>query len=232
MKNLQRSRRERRSRDIFTLASVAPLALKKTMLTPSQPNQINGIFDEIRQLITDARQHVAVAVNAGLTMLYWQIGNRIRREILRCERAEYGAEIVTTLAKQLEAEFGRGFSVKSLRHMIRFAEAYPDETIVSALLRQLTWTHFLPLIYIEDPLKRDFYAEMCRIERRANEEQPIGLILCAGKKHETIELLDLEKSGIKVSAYWTDALPKEQLEQKLHDAVRLARLRLEQRDEP
>lgn len=71
-----------------------------------------------------------------------------------------------------------------------------------------------------------------KYERRANEEQPIGLILCAGKQRETIELLDLEKSGIKVSAYWTEALPKEQLEKKLHDAVRLARLRLEQRDEP
>ena len=66
-----------------------------------------------------------------------------------------------------------------------------------------------------------------KYERRTNEEPPIGLILCAGKKHETIELLDLEKSGIKVSSYWTEALPKEQLEKKLHEAVRLARLRLE-----
>jgi len=66
-----------------------------------------------------------------------------------------------------------------------------------------------------------------KYERHANEEEPIGLILCAGKKHETIELLDLEKSGIKVSSYWTESLPKEQLEKKLHEAVRLARLRLE-----
>ena len=55
----------------------------------------------------------------------------------------------------------------------------------------------------------------------------LGLILCAGKKHETIELLDLEKSGIKVSSYWTEALPKEHLEKKLHEAVRRARLRME-----
>ena len=53
-----------------------------------------------------------------------------------------------------------------------------------------------------------------KYERRTNEEPPIGLILCAGKKHETIELLDLEKSGIKVSSYWTEALPKEQLEKE------------------
>jgi len=62
-------------------------------------------------------------------------------------------------------EFGRGFSEKSLRHMIRFVEAFPDFEIGSALLRQLSWTHVASLIYLDDPLKRDFYAEMCRIER-------------------------------------------------------------------
>ena len=64
----------------------------------------------------------------------------------------------------MEAEFGRGFDDKSLRHMLKFAEAFPDEAIVSALRRQLAWTHFKQLIYLDDPLKRDFYAEMCRIE--------------------------------------------------------------------
>ncbi len=49
--------------------------------------------------------------------------------------------------------------------MLRFAEAFPDREIVSALSRQLGWTHFRSLIYLDDPLKRDFYAEMCRIER-------------------------------------------------------------------
>ena len=49
--------------------------------------------------------------------------------------------------------------------MIRFAEAFPDPEIVSALSRQLGWTHLRSLIYLDDPLKRDFYAEMCRIER-------------------------------------------------------------------
>jgi len=69
-----------------------------------------------------------------------------------------------------------------------------------------------------------------KFERHTNEETPIGLILCAGKKHETIELLDLEKSGIKVSSYWIEILPKKQLEKKLHEAVLLARLRLENKE--
>ena len=65
----------------------------------------------------------------------------------------------------MEREFGRGFDEKSLRHMVRFAEVLPDERIVSALRRQLGWTHFKRIIYLDDSLKRDFYAEMCRIER-------------------------------------------------------------------
>ena len=65
----------------------------------------------------------------------------------------------------LEKEFGRGFGEKNLRRMIQFAEAFPDEKIVAALWRQLGWTHFKSIIPMTDPLKRDFYAEMCRVER-------------------------------------------------------------------
>jgi hypothetical protein len=67
-----------------------------------------------------------------------------------------------------------------------------------------------------------------RYERKGAEEKPIGLILCAGKKSERIELLDLERSGIRVASYWTDVLPKKELERKLHEAVALARARLAQ----
>ena len=71
-----------------------------------------GIFEDIRKLIEETRQKVATTVNAGLTMFYWKIGKRINLEILKRERAEYGAEIVSSLARQLEAEFGKGFSEK------------------------------------------------------------------------------------------------------------------------
>lgn len=123
------------------------------------------LLTDVRQMILQARESVARAIDSGLTMLYWSVGQRIRQDILKEKRAEYGAEIVAAMGRQLEMEFGRGFSTKSLRHMIRFVEAFPDSEIVSALRRQLTWTHFKSLIYLEDQLKRDFYAEMCRIER-------------------------------------------------------------------
>jgi predicted nuclease of restriction endonuclease-like (RecB) superfamily len=123
-----------------------------------------SLLNDISLMIDEARSAVAVTVNAGLTILYWQIGVRIREDILGDQRADYGKHIFATLSQELVPKFGRGFSEKSLRHMVRFAEAFPDSQIVSALLRQLSWSHFLSLIYLQDSLRRDFYAEMCRIE--------------------------------------------------------------------
>lgn len=142
----------------------------KKQIAKAKPSSIKRIksgplLEELRELILSTRSQVAQVVNAALTALYWQVGDRIRREILKEKRAEYGTEIVSALGRQLETEFGRGFAEKSLRHMLRFAEAFPDFEIVSALMRQLSWTHFKSLIYLDDPLKRDFYAEMCRYER-------------------------------------------------------------------
>ena len=87
------------------------------------------------------------------------------KDILAEKRADYGEQVVRVLSARLESEFGRGFGEKNLRRMVQFAEIYPDREIVAALLRQLGWTHFTMLIPLDDPLKRDFYAEMCRIER-------------------------------------------------------------------
>ena len=123
------------------------------------------LFQDIRSLIEESRNTVATVVNVTLTMLYWNIGKRINDEILKGKRAEYGKQIISTLGKQLTEEYGKGFSAKSIRHMCRFAEVFKDQGIVSALMRQLSWTHFLAIIYIEEWLKREFYCEMCRLEK-------------------------------------------------------------------
>ena len=334
------------------------------------------LLGDLRQLIAEARQDVARQVNSALVLLYWRVGQRIRQDILKEKRAEYGERIVSALGTQLELEFGRGFGEKNLRRMVQFVEQFPDVPIVAALLRQLGWTHFTMLLPISDPLKRDFYAEMCRVERwstrtlrgkidgmlfertalskkpkelirheldalraddkltpdlvfrdpyfldflglkdryiekdiedaimremenfilelgvgftfvarqkriqvdsddfyldllffhrglrrlvaielklrdfqpgdksqmelylrwlakyeqKPGEQTPIGLILCAGKKREQIELLELEKSGIRVASYWTKVLPRKLLQRKLHEAIQHARERLIQKD--
>ncbi len=133
-------------------------------LTPAQDPPAASLLADIRALIEQARQQTAVAVNAGLTLMYWRIGRRIHADVLGGERAAYGEQIVSTLSRQLVAEYGRGFAEKNLRRMVQFALAYPDEQIVVTLLRQLSWSHFLALLPLDKPYQRDFYAEMCRIE--------------------------------------------------------------------
>ena len=120
---------------------------------------------DIRGLIDAARRRVALTVNAELVLLYWQIGSRIRRDILGQTRAEYGGEIVSTLSRQLSADYGGGFSRQNLFHMIRFAEAWPDQAQITALAQHLGWSHFKEILYLENELARQFYAEMCRLER-------------------------------------------------------------------
>lgn len=333
----------------------------------------SDLLEDLRNIIGKARQTIASNVNAGLTLLYWHVGNRIRMEILQEERAGYGKEIVVTLSRQLVIDYGNGFTDKNLRRMIQFSEVFSDEQIVVSLLRQLSWSHFVALIPLKKDLQRDFYAEMCRIEhwnvrtlrskidsmlyertalsrkpellardeldklrhenqftpnlvfrdpyvleflnlndrylekdledaimrdleqfllelgggfsflarqkriiiddedfhidllffhrdlkrivaielklgdfkaeykgqmelylrwldkyeRRDGEESPIGLILCAGKKSERIELLELGRSGIHVAEYLTELPSKKVLQEKLHKAIEHARKRFE-----
>ncbi|MDR0353397.1 MAG: PDDEXK nuclease domain-containing protein [Opitutaceae bacterium] len=142
-----------------------PAILPRAWTSPSRPARLPGLAADIRQLIDTAREQTAATVNATLTTLHWQIGARIRADVLKGKRADYGEEIIRTLADELECDYGHGFGEKNLRHMLQFAEAFPEEQIVSALRRQLTWSHFKSLIYIADPLKREFYAELCRVER-------------------------------------------------------------------
>ena len=339
--------------------------------------QHQDLFAEIKALIEQTKQQIAIAINSTITTLYWEIGNRIRNDVLQNKRAKYGEEIVKHLSVNLTEQYGKGWSEKHLRHCLRFAETFPDSQIVSALQRQLTWTHIKFILYIDDDLKREFYIEMCKLERwstrvlenRINsmlyertaisrkpeetikhdlellkneqrltpdlvfrdpyfldflglrdkysekdleaaiivelqnfiiefgsdfafmdrqkrisvdnedyyidllfyhrrlkcliaidlklgkfqaahkgqmelylrwldknmkiegENTPIGLILCAGKSKEHIELLQLENSNIKIADYLTQLPEKQLFEQKLRNAIDIAKLRLEAKNE-
>jgi predicted nuclease of restriction endonuclease-like (RecB) superfamily len=336
-----------------------------------------GLVADVRSMIEQTREAVARTVNAGITLLYWRIGKRIQTEVLGNARAEYGKEIVATLSQQLTHDFGPGFTHRNLFNMIRFAEVFPDPQIVHALSAQLGWTHFRSLIPLKDPIQREFYAEMCRVERwssrtltkkidsmlfertaiskkpeevakaelatlrsedqltpdlifrdpyildflglkdrylekdlenailrelvifllelgngfaflgrqtriqidsddfyldllfyhrglkrliaidlklgdfkaeykgqmelylrwlakheqQPGEDAPLGIILCAGKKTEQIELLELNQSGIHVAEYLTALPSRELLQQKLHAAIEISRARLANKEE-
>jgi hypothetical protein len=117
------------------------------------------------ELIEATRAGVAQAVNAALVALYWQVGSRIRTDVLHNRRAGYGEKILPTLSAKLVPEYGQGFSERNLARMVRFAECFPDREVVGTLASRLGWSHFVEILQFKNQLQRDFYAEMCRTER-------------------------------------------------------------------
>ena len=123
------------------------------------------LLSDLRSLIQSARQRIATVAYSTQTLLCWHLGRRLLKENLQGARAAYGKRILVTVSRELTAEYGRGFSHTEITRMIRFAQLFPDEAIVVTLSQQLSWSHFHALLPIKDPLAREFYAEMCRIER-------------------------------------------------------------------
>ena len=124
-----------------------------------------ALLGDLRTLVQSARQRIATAAYSTQTLLCWHLGQRLASEHLQGGRAAYGKQILVTVSRELTADYGRGFSHSELTRMIQFAQAFPDEAIVVTLSQQLSWSHFHALLPIKEPLARDFYAEMCRIER-------------------------------------------------------------------
>jgi predicted nuclease of restriction endonuclease-like (RecB) superfamily len=122
-------------------------------------------FSDIAQLITQAKQRALQAVNTTLIELYWTIGQRISRKIAA---AEWGEGVVAQLARYLaQTQPGlRGFTRANLFRMKQFYEAYPDAEIVSAVLRQLPWTHHLIILgQSKRPEEREFYLRLAVQEK-------------------------------------------------------------------
>lgn len=131
-----------------------------------QNNNLIPLVDDLRQIINQARNRVAVNVNVELTLMYWHIGERINREVLGNERAEYGKQIIATLSQQLQMEFGdKGFEKSSITRMMKFARLFPNYQIVATLSRQLQWSHFVEVIPLKDDLQREFYLTLAASER-------------------------------------------------------------------
>ncbi len=136
-------------------------------VTKEAPGRVDeaALLGDLRALVQAARQGIATAANATYTQLCWQVGRRLVAETLEEGRAAYGKQILATVSQELTAEFGPGFSYTALTRMARFAEWMTDERILVTLSQTLGWSHFIELLPLKDPLARDFYAEMCRIER-------------------------------------------------------------------
>lgn len=126
---------------------------------------LSSLFNNISALIETTKEKVYHSVNSELVLLYWNIGKTIKEDIIKVEGAGYGEKIVEGLAKDLSEQYGKGYSKRNLFRMVKFYEAFTDFKIVTTLSAQLTWSHFVELISIEDSLKREFYATLCSSER-------------------------------------------------------------------
>ncbi len=154
----------------------------------------NALFSEVALLVQRAQQRVAISVNAELTTLYWQVGKAIKQRLLQNQNPNYGEQLVKSLAIQLSAQFGKGWSKAQVWNCLRTAEIFPEEQKIYALSRELSWTHLRKLIYIENDLKREFYIEICKLERWSTRqlEKRIGSMLyertaISKKPEETIK---------------------------------------------
>ncbi len=121
----------------------------------------NRIFSDISSIIDQSSRTVHRAVNDAMVMLYWNIGKYLVCNVLDDKKAEYGKKIVEEVAVKLTDCYGSNFGRASLFRMIQFYREFPNQQIVVTLSQQLSWSHFVVLLPIEDETKREFYAVMC-----------------------------------------------------------------------
>lgn len=129
-----------------------------------EKSQESALFSDVCGIIDKSRTRVAVYVNSEICLTKWYVGKRIKEDVLYNQRAEYGKQIVKNLAARLTEIYGNGWNLRNLQHCVRSAYTFSEDEIVYAVRTQFSWTHIRSLMSIEDPLKRQFYMEMCRVE--------------------------------------------------------------------
>ena len=116
-----------------------------------------NLYQDIRDILLSARAQVRQAVNTTMVQAYWQVGRLIVEDEQGGEkRAEYGKRVLSDLSRRLTADFGKGFSAKSLWNYRQFYLEFP---ILSTAWRELHWSHFRMLMRIKDPVARTWYAD-------------------------------------------------------------------------
>ena len=132
----------------------------------NQSLPIQSLISDLRQIVEQCRNRVALNVNSELTMMYWHIGERINRDVLGSHRAEYGKQIVSTVSAQLQEEFNsKGFAKRNIHRMMQFAQQFPDIKIVTTLSTQMTWSHVVEALSLPDDIQREFYLTLAASER-------------------------------------------------------------------
>lgn len=161
----------------------------------------NQLYSDVCLIIEGSRQRLATTVNAEICLMHWNIGKRIKEDVLYNKRAEYGKQILLSLSQQLIQQFGKGWSIYKLQHCVRAAYTFSEDEMMYAVRTQLSWTHLRSLMSIEDKLKRSFYMEMVRIEhwdtRTLDDKIDAMLYERTALSHKPEELIKSELEQIK-----------------------------------
>ena len=134
-------------------------------LTASEQLETLQLYTDVCNIIDDTRNRIAVYVNSEVCHTNWRIGKRIKEDVLFNKRAEYGKQVVKNLSVRLTERYGKGWSLQTLQHCIRAAYTFTEEEIVYAVRMQFSWTQLRSVMFISDPLARQFYMQMCQYER-------------------------------------------------------------------
>ncbi|WP_085317359.1 PDDEXK nuclease domain-containing protein [Derxia lacustris] len=126
---------------------------------------IDALYRDIRELLEQARARVVVQVNQALVLSYWHIGRAIKQTVVTEARADYGDATMQKLADRLVPEFGTGFGRRNLFRMVKLYQCFDSLEIVTTLSAQLSWSHLVELLKVDDPTRRGFYAELCARSR-------------------------------------------------------------------
>ena len=163
-----------------------------------------SMIQEIKELLSGARQRVAVQVNTELLSTYWNVGRIIvEHEQNSQERAAYGKQTLKALSKELTKEFGKGFSVSNIQFMRRFYQTYQIQQTVSV---KLSWSHYCELLTISDDNKRSFYEKEAinsgwsirEMKRQIATSLYERLLLSDGKANKE-KVLALAEKGIEMA---------------------------------
>ena len=127
--------------------------------------EVTQLYTDVCRIIDDTRNRVAIFVNSEVCLTNWRVGKRIKEDVLFNKRAEYGKQIVKNLSARLTERYGKGWSLQTLQHCIRAAYTFTEEEIVYAVRMQFSWTQLRSIMFISDPLARQFYMQMCQYER-------------------------------------------------------------------
>jgi predicted nuclease of restriction endonuclease-like (RecB) superfamily len=172
--------------------------IEKIDALPKQQVEIK-LYKDVCSLIENTRQRLATTINAEACILHWQIGKRIKEDVLFNKRAEYGKQVIKNLAVALAEKYGKGWGFYKLQHCVRCAYTFSEDEIMYAVRTQLTWTHLRSLMSIDDELKRSFYMEICRLEhwdtRTLNEkiDNQLYELTALSKKPEEVIKQELAK---------------------------------------